>query len=114
MADISPGVDLARRQEQGYTQRLERRLSDRQVAETSSAQRAEVARATQQAQEARATQTTDDVRKLDAQQRLRNQQLSQDLQRIDQQRQDVADRAQQSNEAQQTAQPRGSIVDILA
>lgn len=110
MADISASVELARQQDQIYAQRRERRVDGRDTADMSSARRADVARSTQQAQEVRATRATDDARKLDAEQRLRAKQLEQDLQRAEQQRQDVADRALQSR----TAQPRGSIVDLFA
>ena len=110
MADISPGVELARRQDLAYAQRLERRVDGRDTADTSSAERIDAARATQQAQEAHAARATDDARKLDAEQRLRDKQLNQDLQRAEQQRQDVADRALQSR----TAPPRGTIIDLFA
>lgn len=113
MADISPTISQAVQRDRSYALRVDGRLDDRQAAESSSSQRAEITQSSQQAQEARATQVTDDARKLDAQQRLRDQQLAQDLQRLERQRQDEVTRADQARDRAAT-QPRGSLVDLYA
>lgn len=110
MADLTPGVELAKRLDDRYAQQLERRVGARQANETARAEADDAARQAELAARTRANQATDEARRLDAEQVRREQQQAAELRRLDEDRQAaVAD----AHQAEQTPE-RGAIVDILA
>lgn len=114
MADLTPGVDLAQRLDERYAVLAERRLSERQAAQAAAAEQAEAAVRAQQIQNARASEATDEARRLNAEQRLRDQQLAIDLERLEQDRLDAAQAALEQAARAGEGANRGAIVDLLA
>lgn len=110
MADLSPGLALAQRLDERFAQAADRRVNERQAVQSAQDARAEVQRAEVQASETRANRDVDERRRLDAEQQLRDQQLQEDLRRIDEARQAALDATAEGA----APAPRGSFLDVIA
>lgn len=109
MADMTPGMALAKRLDVRFTRSADQVAAEREAREKADARRTEQTGDARQDSEARADRVASGEHKLDAEQRLRTQQLLIDLARADQDRQDTIDKARQGEEDV----PPGSIYDLV-
>lgn len=114
MADITSGVELSQRLDERYALVAEKRRSAREAVQAVAAEQAEALKRAEQIRNARATEVTDEARRLNAEQRMRDQQLEIDLRLLEQERLDAAQYALEQAAHAGEGPNRGAIVDLLA
>ncbi len=110
MADMTPGMERARRLDARYERWAEQIAAERKAREAADLRRAEQQQDVRAANEAREDRAAASLRRLDAEQRVRDQQLLIALDRAERDRQDLIEKARQAGEAS----PRGSIYNLVA
>lgn len=109
MADMTRGMRVHARLDERYSLRMDEIAAERKARKASDLRQADAAGRERQAREARQQEQSRSARSLDAEQRQRNQQLTVDLSRAEQERQESLDKARQGD----AATPPGSIYDLV-